>query len=252
MCTAPHLLPLGPMVGSAAPSVLAGLRADPQAWVHRCSRTTQATPGVGWGRKPHEAGASAERHAAPDGEQSLAPRPGHVASPGAGWAGGPPRCPSKQAVEAASFWADRPAGCMHALLPHALQCADGPASRVPPALRSSTLQCADGPASPVPPPTSQELSRVPWCPPDRGNRLGTAGTRVRTLSRLKPKLHALGTHPRGDPDPGLEEKAGVGPVSATATPAPSLGAPPSKRRRRGVGGAPQSSWFIDQRQPSIC
>lgn len=116
----------------------------------------------------------------------------------------------------------------------------------------STLQCADGPASPVPPPTSQELSRVPWCPPDRGNRLGTAGTRVRTLSRLKPKLHALGTHPRGDPDPGLEEKAGVGPVSATATPAPSLGAPPSKRRRRGVGGAPQSSWFIDQRQPSIC
>lgn len=109
-----------------------------------------------------------------------------------------------------------------------------------------------GQPPPSPPPTSQELSRVPWCPPDRGNRLGTAGTRVRTLSRLKPKLHALGTHPRGDPDPGLEEKAGVGPVSATATPAPSLGAPPSKRRRRGVGGAPQSSWFIDQRQPSIC
>ena len=110
-CTAPHLLPLGPLGGSASPDVHAGLWADPQACVHQCSGTTQAAPRVGWGQKPQEAGASAERHAVPDGEQSLAPRPGHVASPGAGWAGGPPCCPSKQAVEAASFWADRPAGC---------------------------------------------------------------------------------------------------------------------------------------------
>nr|CAI9708672.1 unnamed protein product [Rangifer tarandus platyrhynchus] len=59
-------------------------------------------------------------------------------------------------------------------------------------------------------------------------RLGTAGTRVSTLSRLMPTLPTLGTHPRGDPDPGLEEKAGVGPISATAAPG---------RMRRGAGGS---------------
>lgn len=59
-------------------------------------------------------------------------------------------------------------------------------------------------------------------------RLGTAGTRVRTLSRLMPKPPALGTHPRGNPDPGLAEKAGMGPVPATAAPG---------RRRRGAGGS---------------
>lgn len=181
-CTAPHLLPLGPLGGSASPDVHAGLWADPQACVHQCSGTTQAAPRVGWGQKPQEAGASAERHAVPDGEQSLAPRPSHVASPGAGWAGGPPLCPGEQAVEAASVWADRPVGCMHALLPHALQCADGPASPVPHPDLSGALQGALV--------STRQRRKL---------RLEMAGTRLRTLSRLTPKLHALGPTPVATP-----------------------------------------------------
>lgn len=56
----------------------------------------------GVGEEAPGGGASAETRR-PDGEQSLAPRPGHVWPPGVSWAGGPPRCPSKQA-EVASFW----------------------------------------------------------------------------------------------------------------------------------------------------
>lgn len=194
----------GPVEGSAAPDVLVGLWADPQAWVHRCSGTTRPLR-RGWGRarKPQEAGVSGERHAEPDGEQSLAPRPGHVASPGASWASGPPLCPGEQAVEAASVWADGPGGCTHTHAPAPCPTASPHCSR---ALQDALLS------------TRQR----------RKLRLGTAGTRVSTLSRLMPKLPALGTHPRGNPDPGLEEKAGGGPISATAAPG---------RRRRGAGGS---------------
>ena len=217
---------------TAAPDVLAGLWADPQAWVHQCSGTTQAAPGVGWGRKPQEAGASAERHAVPDGEQSLAPRPGHVASPGAGWAGGPPLCPGEQTVEAASVWADRPVGCMHALLPHALQCADGPASRPPPQpLRSS-------PGCPGVHQTEEETEARDGRDPAQDAQPPDAQTACSW------------THPCGDPNPGLE-KVWV-PSQPLQPPRPRQEPRPQGGGSEGLGGLHRAPWFIDQRQPSIC
>lgn len=161
---------------------------------------------------------SGERHAEPDGEQSLAPRPGHVASPGAGWAGGPPLCPCERAGEAASVWADGPGGCTHAHAPAPRSTASPPLLWGPPGRpgvhhTEEETEARDGrdPGQDAQPPDAQ--TACSWDPPP--------------------------WQPR--PRPGGESGYGSRPSHRSPW-----------EEAAGGGGLHRAPWFIDQRQPSIC
>lgn len=161
---------------------------------------------------------SGERHAEPDGEQSLAPRPGHVASPGAGWAGGPPLCPCERAGEAASVWADGPGGCTHAHAPAPRSTASPPLLWGPPGRpgvhhTEEETEARDGrdPGQDAQPPDAQ--TACSWDPPP--------------------------WQPR--PRPGGESGYGSHPSHRSPW-----------EEAAGGGGLHRAPWFIDQRQPSIC